>query len=305
MVIAIFFSRALFLKNEKISLDAEGDFYTSDNVRIHYWYYNRDTSIVTIFLHGGPGSSSSDVRKTGQAERYADTFGSMLVFDQRGGGESERSAEVLTGKISLNRFVKDIDELRAAVIPEHDVVIFGRSFGGLLAARYANSNPQNVRGYILAAPGQFSSNNDLLEKQRDALVLSVGEEKMQEVAAQDRAVILQLHQEMGDPEKRLDEETDMGSEDDIDVGSALIASGDYYAHEEFSLLPAFNNVPTLVAYGSYDTQVPPLAIEAMKPYMPEASFVELPGGHGAAYTHEAEFFQTVKAWWDVSITPKR
>jgi pimeloyl-ACP methyl ester carboxylesterase len=316
MAIAIFFSLLLFLKNEGDILntqenfshisqqqsseapgDIEGDFYTSDNVRIHYWYYNRGTSFVTIFLHGGPGSSSSDVRKTGQAERYADHFGSLLVFDQRGGGASERGTTVLNGKMSLDRFVQDINELRSAVIPDRDVIIFGRSFGGLLAARYANSNPKNVRGYILAAPGQFSSDNNLLQNQRDALVAGVGEEKMREVAAADRSAILQLHEKMGDVVESLDEEQDT-HEDDIDVGSALVASGDYYSHEEFSLLPILNTIPTLVAFGSYDTQVPPLAIEAMKPYMPNASFVELPGGHGAAYTHEVEFFKAVQAFFD-------
>ena len=69
-------------------VEVEGDIMTSDGVRLHYWFYNRGTETVTIFLHGGPGRETYDFRDTYMPDGYADRFGSLLVFDQRGGGRS-------------------------------------------------------------------------------------------------------------------------------------------------------------------------------------------------------------------------
>ena len=276
--------------------DSEGDFYTSDNARIHYWYYNRGSQIVTVFLHGGPGGSTSDLRVIGQAKSYADTFGSLLVFDQRGGGQSEKSAD-LAESLTYPRMIEDINELRAYVIPGQDIVIFGRSFGGPLAARYANSNPAGVLGYILVSPGPFAANGDILESQRLALTLSVGEDEINRIVLEDRAVILQLAAVRGvrDPESI---PIPAGEDDGLDFGMAFAKYGGYFTQDEYPALAALNNVPTLIVYGSYDTQVPPLSVEAMKPYLPNATFLELPGGHGAAYAHEKEFFTAIQTLFD-------
>ncbi len=276
--------------------DSEGDFYTSDGVRIHYWYYNRGTSIVTIFLHGGPGGSTSDLRNTGQATAYADTFGSLLAFDQRGGGQSEKNAD-LAPTITYPRFIQDINELRSALIPGHEVVIFGRSFGGPLAARYADSHPEGVRGYILAAPGPFVANKEILDEQRAALLSTISADEMTRIAARDREIVLRLAKERG----TLEHETSLilpGEDSDLDVGSAFSTYGGYFTEDEYHRLSALTDVPTLIEYGAYDTQVPPLSIEAMKPYLPQATFLELAGGHGAAYTHEEEFFAGVQKLFD-------
>ena len=276
--------------------DSEGDFYTSDGTRIHYWYYNRGTPIVTIFLHGGPGGSTSDFRNTGQATAYANAFGSLLAFDQRGGGQSEKSAD-LASTITYPRFIQDINELRSALIPGHEVIIFGRSFGGPLAARYADSHPEGVRGYILAAPGPFAATKEIIGEQRVALVSSISPEEMNRVAASEKSIVLRLAEERG----TLEHETNLilpGEDGDLDVGNAFSMYGGYFTEDEYHRLSAFANVPTLIEYGSYDTQVPPLSVEAMKPYLPNATFLELAGGHGAAYTHEEEFFAGVQKLFD-------
>lgn len=281
----------------QLSENTEGDFITSDGIRIHYWYFNRGTDVVTIFLHGGPGGSTSDIRQFGQAERYADKFGSLLAFDQRGGGESERDATVLGESVTIDRFIQDINELREKVIPDHKVVVFGRSFGGLLGVRYAASHPEGVLGYLLVVPGQFSSDNVLLEKQRADLVTSVGgQEEMNRISQQEKDIALNIRKQQGSPDTAQLDNTN--HDNDISVGDALRANSDYYQHEEYSLLPNLTNIPTVVVYGAYDMEVPPLAIEAMKPYLPDATFVELPGGHGSAYTYEKEFFEGVQKLFD-------
>ncbi|MFA6131447.1 MAG: alpha/beta hydrolase [Patescibacteria group bacterium] len=291
----------------------EGDIITSDGVRLHYWFYDRGTDTVTIFLHGGPGHGSEDFR-TIQAQAYADMFGSLIVYDQRGCGESQHTSD-LADSMTFARAVADINELREQIIPGKPIVIFGRSFGGLLAAKYANSQPENVSGYILVAPGTFSKEisdqgGQLLIDLQRAETDKIGEDSIsQAIGAEHVRVGILLHQDFSvsefveNPENEvLSEEEILAQQNEQEVSDLKDA---YHTNEptmfvgnDYPLLLFMSELPVLVVSGEYDTVVPPLAIDEMKPYLPNATFLQLAKGwHFAAYDQQEVFFSAVREFF--------
>lgn len=282
-------------------VEVEGDMITDDNVRIHYWFYNRGTDTVTVFLHGGPGRGSHDFRDTYMPDGYADRFGSLLVFDQRGGGQSdtyETNPNVKPSSITFARFIQDINELRDYVIPGHPVVIWGRSFGGLLAAAYANSHPDNVKAYVLFSPGTF-----------DQRVVEEGAEQINALNNGISNIADFVTTKASNAEKRLlQKEALRRPKHDAGLPDSTIAAGDAMNDNEhilteshYGLLASMEDIPVFIQYGSYDTLVPPLAIEAMKPYLHNATYFEIPAeDHFAAYAHPDEVFDQIEAFFQAN-----
>ncbi|HCU31652.1 TPA: hypothetical protein DIC21_02825 [Candidatus Uhrbacteria bacterium] len=288
----------------------EGDVFTSDGVKIHYWFYDRGTETVTIFLHGGPGHDTYDFRDTYLPDGYADRFGSLLLFDQRGSGLSDNFAtnkNLTKEDINFDRFIEDINELRECIIPGHPVIIWGRSFGGLLAAAYADSHPKGVVAYLLFSPGVFD--REITEKGgEDIIALNNGiaildnfitvraEKKEKELLVKEYNSRRPKH----DPGQKIP-----SSDTPYDVAEAIYNAGIAMEENEHLLeknfyyfLTAMKNLPVFIQYGGYDTIVPPLAIEAMKPYLDLATYFEIPEeDHFAAYAHPDEVYDQLELFY--------
>jgi|GEM_PF-4555364 len=282
-----------------VAEDTEGDFITSDNIRLHYWFYNRCTETATIFLHGGPGRETHDFRDTCLPQKYADRFGSLLLFDQRGGGESDHFGEnpnLKAEDITFDRFIKDIDELKTSIIPNHPIVVWGRSFGGLLAAAYANSHPNNVKAYVLFSPGTFNKTiTDEGAKQINALdegiyylhdfVTAKAEKKEQELLTKE----YNSCRPKNDPGPLVA---------DLTAGEFMNENEQIQTKNHYYLLEAMRDIPVFVQSGQYDGLVPPLAIETMKPFLNFATYFEIPeGGHFAAYAHPDEVYDELEKFF--------
>lgn len=273
--------------------NVESDIVTSDGVRLHYWLYERGTPAVTIFLHGGPGMDSSMFRQMGAAERYADAFGSLLVFDQRGCGLSEAEPS-LANTLTFARSIRDIEELRAHVIPNSDVIIYGRSFGGLLAVHYAASMPKHVLGYILDVPGIFFGPTN--DQGRETLHELHTDKESSEILGQS-ALSVAIRQERDKVSKTFPQElegTEVSSDTELSAepwnpGATFVTNENLFNEDYYPLLSSLKDIPTLVISGEYDTVVSAAAIDAMKPYLKQATFLEFPKAwHFATYVHEAE-----------------
>jgi proline iminopeptidase len=95
-----------------------------------------------LFLHGGPGAGlAAPARRFFDPGHYR-----VVLFDQRGAGRSTPHAEVAGN--STDALVADIEALRKDRGVERWVV-FGGSWGALLALAYAQSHPERCRGLIL------------------------------------------------------------------------------------------------------------------------------------------------------------
>jgi len=114
----------------------------------------RADTVPVIVLHGGPGDSSLSF-KDGLAFLSADRR--VLFFDQRGCGRSEVKGP--GADLTIEALVSDIEVLRRDVLKAEKVIVFGHSFGGALAQRYAIAHPDRVEKLILA--GSIRVNNGM------------------------------------------------------------------------------------------------------------------------------------------------
>lgn len=105
-----------------------------------------------VALHGGPGSTHDYL--LGLAE-FAEAGWPVVHYDQLGNGGSThlpgRGAEFWT----VDLFLAELDNLldRLGV---REYVLFGQSWGGLLAAKHAAARPEGLRGLVIAnAPASY------------------------------------------------------------------------------------------------------------------------------------------------------
>ena len=114
---------------------------TSDGVDLHVVV--KGTGTPCLYIHGGPGSGSYWMEKfsAGLLEHHLQ----MVYLDQRGVG---RSSSPKDGDYSIDRMVKDFEEVRTALgIPQW--VTMGHSIGGIMQMGYAKRHPETVKGMIM------------------------------------------------------------------------------------------------------------------------------------------------------------
>lgn len=130
-------------------------FLTYDGYQLTGWWLERPKAIATIlFFHGNAGNMGDRIQFLAY---LADAGFSVFIFDYRGYGESE-------GKPSEAGLLMDGDaayeELTTQIgVPPGQIVFFGRSLGGVVAAHTARGRP--IRRLILE--GTFPSANDMAE----------------------------------------------------------------------------------------------------------------------------------------------
>ena len=99
-----------------------------------------------VFLHGGPGNNFYYIV---DALRPHTKEARFILFDQRGSLMSpipDADVPALTAEV----LVDDLETLREA-LGEKQLVLFGHSWGSLIALKYFDSYPEKVAGLILAA----------------------------------------------------------------------------------------------------------------------------------------------------------
>ncbi|KAH8434871.1 uncharacterized protein LDX57_012502 [Aspergillus melleus] len=125
---------------------------------LHYEQYGNPSGKPVLFLHGGPGGSTSKSNtKFFNPSRYR-----VVLFDQRGCGRSTPLAELREN--TSQHLIGDIETLRKHLsIPKWDLV-FGGSWGSALALLYAQAFPKMVTSMILR--GVFTARRSELEFSR-------------------------------------------------------------------------------------------------------------------------------------------
>lgn len=98
--------------------------------------------VPVLFLHGGPGSGCSPTqRRLFDPQRFH-----AVLFDQRGCGRSKPLGSLRANTTA--HLVTDLEYLREALgIPAW--IVFGGSWGSLLALTYAQLYPERVLGLVL------------------------------------------------------------------------------------------------------------------------------------------------------------
>jgi proline iminopeptidase len=106
-----------------------------------------NTSTKMLLLHGGPGAT----------HEYLLAFDSFLpragveyyYYDQLGSGWSDRPDD--PSLWTIERYVDEVEQVRVALgLTSENFVLYGQSWGGVLAIEYALAHPQHLKGLIIS-----------------------------------------------------------------------------------------------------------------------------------------------------------
>jgi proline iminopeptidase len=115
--------------------------YTSDSVRIYY--ETQGEGVPIIMIAGGPGGSPSFFK---ESHKLWLTYGRLVYVHNRGRGRSQK-LDSIPGAYTLTADALDIESVRKA-LGEEKVIVYGHSYGGMVALLYAATYPQNCLAVI-------------------------------------------------------------------------------------------------------------------------------------------------------------
>ncbi len=136
-----------------------------NGTRLHLETFGAPTDTVIIFLHGGPGGdyrSLLRLKDSYNGYSLADNY-FCVFYDQRGAGLSRRYGDLASAQnnnvpeLEISDYVADLDAIINHFSPNNKVILFGHSWGGMLATEYINKNPNKVAAAIFSEPGAFTS----------------------------------------------------------------------------------------------------------------------------------------------------
>lgn len=254
--------------------------------------------LPVLFLHGGPGSGcSANQRRLFDPRRYH-----AVLFDQRGCGRSRPLGSVQANTTA--HLVADLEYLREALgIPSW--IVFGGSWGSLLALAYAQAYPESVRGLVLrgiflgsaeeirgyvqgtngAAPAAWQAFAAAMPTdERDDLLAAYA----RRILADDPAVALPAARAWLDYERALMGEPALSEPPDA-VALAKARIQTHYLKHQCFLAPGqllagverLRHIPATIVQGMADSVCPPHVAERLHRAWPEATWLPVAGaGHG-------------------------
>jgi len=141
-----------------------------------------------LFLHGGPGLSHDYFLP--HVEKLAETY-TLIFFDQRGGGRS--GSDLTNEQMTIGYFMGDIRGILEQLGLE-SVHVFGHSFGGLLAMKFATENPGKVKSLIFCNSVAASKEFDALSAKNQEKATTPGDARARS------AIFASEHFKKGDPD---------------------------------------------------------------------------------------------------------
>lgn len=127
--------------------ESTGYITVEDGFRIWYWSIGggaSDEKPALVMLHGGPGAPHDYLENL---KALASPTQRVIFYDQLGCGKSDAPDEPARWRVP--RFVDELARVREALGLTR-VVLFGQSWGGMLAIEYLLTKPAGVEGLILA-----------------------------------------------------------------------------------------------------------------------------------------------------------
>ncbi|MGW1146803.1 proline iminopeptidase-family hydrolase [Streptomyces sp. NPDC002454] len=100
-----------------------------------------------VVLHGGPGSTHDYLLSL---TALADAGWPVVHYDQLGNGGSTRLPDRGTDFWTVELFRDELDNLLGHLGIRDDYVLFGHSWGGMLAASHAGDRPAGLRALVIA-----------------------------------------------------------------------------------------------------------------------------------------------------------
>jgi proline iminopeptidase len=259
-----------------------------------------------LLLHGGPGETHEYLEA---CDSYLPAAGiEYYYYDQFGSGFSDQPDEPSLWKV--DRFVDEVEQVRRALgLDAGNFVLYGHSWGGLLAIEYALRHQQHLRGLVISnmmasAPAYNAYAEQVLMPQMDQAALAEIKEleargetqnpRYEELLTEHYYVHHVLRMPTGDwpdPVLRDIAHTNMAIYVPMLGPSELVLSpGSPLAHWDRTAELASIEVPTLVIGACYDT-MDPAHMEMMASRLPRGRYLHCPNGsHMTMYDDQAVYF---------------
>jgi proline iminopeptidase len=255
---------------------------------LHVEEFGPVDGVPVLFLHGGPGGGClAEHRRLFDPAVYR-----VVMIDQRGAGRSLPSGEL--GANTTPDLVADLDYVREALgIPGW--IVFGGSWGSLLALTYAQIYPECVHGLVMH--GIFlGSHEEIVAYGRGLGPLLPRLERGDPLAAfarrilgDDAGMAMQAAQVWLDYQRKLIGKPPLeASPDEMLMAKARIQM--HYLTRDCFLMPGqllagidrIRHIPGVIVQGLSDPVCPPVAAEALHRAWPETTWVPVASaGHDA------------------------
>jgi proline iminopeptidase len=259
-----------------------------------------------LLLHGGPGDTHEYLEA---CDSYLPAAGiEYYYYDQLGSGFSDQPDEPSLWE--LGRFVDEVEQVRQALGLDRDnFVLYGHSWGGLLAIEYALAYQQHLRGLVISnmmasAPAYNDYAEHVLMPQMDQAALAeikaleargeTEDPKYMELLTEHYYVHHLLRMpaaEWPDPVQRAFAHTNLAIYVPMQGPSELGSSPDArLAGWDRTADLASIEVPTLVIGARHDT-MDPGHMKMMASRLPHGRYLYCPdGSHLAMYDDQAVYF---------------
>jgi proline iminopeptidase len=263
-------------------------------------------TLRVLLLHGGPGETHEYLEA---CDSYLPAAGiEYYYYDQLGSGFSDQPDEPSLWE--LGRFVEEVEQVRQALgLDRNNFVLYGHSWGGILAIEYALHYQQHLRGLVISnmmasVPAYNAYAERVLMPQMDQAVLA--EIKAFEARGQTedpRYVELMTEHyyvhhllrmpaaDWPDPVQRDIAHTNMAIYVPMQGPSELgITPGAQLAHWDRTAELASIEVPALVIGARHDS-MDPNHMEMMAGRLPHGRYLYCPNGsHLAMYDDQVVYF---------------
>jgi len=265
-----------------------------------------DPDLKVLLLHGGPGSTHAYLEA---CDSYLPAAGiEYYYYDQLGSGLSDHPDDPSLWE--LDRFVDEVEQVRGALgLDRGNFVLYGQSWGGLLAMEYALHHQEHLRGLVISnmmasVPAYNAYAEQVLKPELnpaaraeiEALEAAADYEnpRFMELLAPhyERHVLRMPQEEWPDPVVRglsdINQEIYVSMQGPSELGispSAKLATWDRF--DELAGI----EVPTLVIGARYDT-MDPGHMEEMARRLPRGQYLYCPNGsHLAMYDDQETYFE--------------
>lgn len=255
----------------------------------------RQDGVPVVFLHGGPGSGCA----SGQRRFFDPTRFRAVLFDQRGCGRSTPLAGLQSNTTA--HLISDIERIREALGIDRWIV-FGGSWGSLLALAYASRYPARVAGLVLR--GVFLGSDDELRRyaqDSDGVAPLAWQAFAAGMPKTERGDLLHAYTSRmldSDPvvarrwldyERALMDEPPLAEAPDALQLAKTVIQAHYLANGCFSDPDALlagcaglRHLPAVIVQGSRDAVCPPRSAERLHGALPQAQWLAVEtGGHNA------------------------
>jgi len=267
--------------------------------------FGNNPDLRLLLLHGGPGAT----------HEYLESFDSYLpaagieyyFYDQLGSFYSDQPDEPTLWEI--DRFVDEVEQVRDALgLGPDDFVLYGQSWGGLLATEYALAHQEQLKGLVIS--NMMASIPAYNRYAEEVIMPGLDQEALAEIKRLEaagetddpsyEALLMEHHyvkhvcrmrsDEWPDPVVRGFEHINPAIYVPLQGPSELGASGKLEHWDRTADLHRIG-VPTLVMGAEHDT-MDPAHLRWMAEQMPEGRYHHSPDGSHLALVDDADVYFT-------------